>query len=940
MGAKTLIFFLSLVSWWGGDAAAGSAAFAFNAQLSEDQRFVIISGTGLEQFRAGWAVTIIRGSQKLVLSSSEGGVSHDAPGVIQFPEAGLELLFHLHPRLNEQAAFIQVGLRNTGTSSLKFLSATPVLSEFSVTGDGSDWLITGLHPHTPALTALNEIQTSVSVYEYGTCYRSNGDGFLFGPVGTPTAYLNTRFSNLNKKKVTMSISADMSGVQVDPGETRWGQEVALVFQPPKTALPHWVEWVSQSHGMRANRAITGWNNGNALINTDIHQEILAVTQEVQRSGNRLRPELIQIENVSGDPGNLKTLDAPWIPECAQRVSQIGAHFGIRLGFDKMTDLQTITDTVQKAVLNGFTYIKIFHPMTALPHDPKRTDFEVYRDEFAAIRHRVGENIYLCYCDDAPNRAVVGLVDSSRVGFDARRDNLRPAIDNLIRSSPLVGHWFAADVDDYYLGTWRANDSRISEGWQAARMWMSLTALLGCSAVTSDPWYQDNFKPFWMNFEALSPPCEGQAAVPELGLERKWGRVVKFFHREWGDWAVVFLRNPGNTDAWVKLDFAQIGLNPQRSYAVWGFWDNRLLGVVQGSWSTRWLTPADIELIRLTEVDPHRLSPFLIGSNLHLSCGAEEIKGVKATPSSMIIELTDAGAQHGTLFIHSWFPPVLRSIKGCTVSDISMVQPNFWRIQVNNREQKTTQRIELAFLVPLTYQVWFWVLVSLIVICLIVSLWLYITHLKLQRNEATTKDRARIARDLHDDLGANLTQISYESDYLLSLPGLPAHCIEPIQKMRTKAMTLTQALDEIVWAVDSKKDTFESLVGYLASYAQEILSGSGIACRFDFPDELTACVLSPEIRHNVFLAYKEALYNIIRHANASEVNFALTIRSKECEFSICDNGKGLNHGKSSIRAGGGHGLNNMKARMNALGGNCIVKNSSVQGTEVILTWKLI
>src|SRR4029077_2796194 len=123
----------------------------------------------------------------------------------------------------------------------------------------------------------------------------------------------------------------------------------------------------------------------------------------------------------------------------------------------------------------------------------------------------------------------------------------------------------------------------------------------------------------------------------------------------------------------------------------------------------------------------------------------------------------------------------------------------------------------------------------------------------ERQHALAQERARIARDLHDDLGSSLTEIT-----MLATVGpsreLPAN--EAIERMETiagKSRTLVNALDEIVWAVDPERDTLASVARYLASYAEEYLAGLKIACRVHIPNSFPDQPVSGEVRHHLFLA---------------------------------------------------------------------------------------
>jgi signal transduction histidine kinase len=163
---------------------------------------------------------------------------------------------------------------------------------------------------------------------------------------------------------------------------------------------------------------------------------------------------------------------------------------------------------------------------------------------------------------------------------------------------------------------------------------------------------------------------------------------------------------------------------------------------------------------------------------------------------------------------------------------------------------------------------------------------------LERRLALERERSRIARDIHDDLGASLTQITL----LSQVAGVKAH--EPgrlesrLGQIFATARDVTRALDEIVWAVNPKHDTLESLGTYFGKFAQDFLSLQGIRCRLDVPVNLADRPVSSQTRHNLFLAFKEALNNVARHASASEVRIALQLNATTLVVEVQDDGKGF------------------------------------------------
>ena len=210
---------------------------------------------------------------------------------------------------------------------------------------------------------------------------------------------------------------------------------------------------------------------------------------------------------------------------------------------------------------------------------------------------------------------------------------------------------------------------------------------------------------------------------------------------------------------------------------------------------------------------------------------------------------------------------------------------------------------------------------------------------VERQRAVERDRARIAKDIHDDLGAGLTHISLLSELARrdSVENVHNH----VGQISEMARELTRSMDEIVWAVDPHNDSLDSLVTYVTKFAQEYLSVAGIRCRLDLPAELPGYSLRAEVRHNLFLAIKETLNNVVKHARASEVWLRLVLEPHSFTVSIEDNGCGISDdaksGESSSigRISSGHGLDNLKKRLEIIGGKCVITSKPSEGTRVEL-----
>ncbi len=152
----------------------------------------------------------------------------------------------------------------------------------------------------------------------------------------------------------------------------------------------------------------------------------------------------------------------------------------------------------------------------------------------------------------------------------------------------------------------------------------------------------------------------------------------------------------------------------------------------------------------------------------------------------------------------------------------------------------------------------------------------------------------------------------------------------------KARTLVSALDVIVWAIDPRHNSLQSFADYLRSYTSEILSAANIASRFRIPIECNPVTLTGAARHCLFLAVKETLNNVIRHASATKVELQMGQFEDRLEIVIADNGRGFDWNTSRR----GHGLANLKERLETLHGLCQIESQPGNGTTVKFTVPLL
>ena len=214
------------------------------------------------------------------------------------------------------------------------------------------------------------------------------------------------------------------------------------------------------------------------------------------------------------------------------------------------------------------------------------------------------------------------------------------------------------------------------------------------------------------------------------------------------------------------------------------------------------------------------------------------------------------------------------------------------------------------------------------------------QLRLQRAEqqhALEQERARIAQDLHDELGSTLTRLSLLSDLVKVDKDKPEQVETHASKLSQAADQTVRALEEIVWAVRPGSDTLQSLVDYIAHFANELFEGNTTRCRLDLPHDLPALALPPDLRHNIFLIVKEALTNSLKHSGAGEVQVHAKISGNLLEILVRDDGRGFD--PSTLADGRRNGLGNMRRRAEVIGAKLELQSTAGEGTTVQLMMDL-
>lgn len=204
------------------------------------------------------------------------------------------------------------------------------------------------------------------------------------------------------------------------------------------------------------------------------------------------------------------------------------------------------------------------------------------------------------------------------------------------------------------------------------------------------------------------------------------------------------------------------------------------------------------------------------------------------------------------------------------------------------------------------------------------------HLREQseRQRALEEERTRIARDLHDDLGAALTQIRFLSAVESRDEAVPEETRAQLRQVSEKSHQLVTSLDEIVWAINPANDSLVKLVNYLCHVAEEFFRPTPIRCRMEVADALPPVALTSETRHNLYLVVREAMNNIAKHSHATEVWLRIQKLDDSLAIVIEDNGRGFDEASVTDM---GEGLQNMRRRIEKIGGRFEHESRPGQGT---------
>jgi signal transduction histidine kinase len=204
---------------------------------------------------------------------------------------------------------------------------------------------------------------------------------------------------------------------------------------------------------------------------------------------------------------------------------------------------------------------------------------------------------------------------------------------------------------------------------------------------------------------------------------------------------------------------------------------------------------------------------------------------------------------------------------------------------------------------------------------------------LQTARALEEQRTRIARNIHDDLGARVTKLNLIASQIpVSATDFQTH----LDNIASTSRQMIEALDETVWAVNPANDSLLRLANYVMYYAQDFFHDTSILCHLDIPIDLPELPVTAEFRFNLFLVVKEAFNNALKHSAAHTVLLQMRISSGQLQLNIQDDGRGFDPDSVARRSG----LVNLQSRVAGLGGQAAFVSAPGRGARISVTVPLL
>jgi signal transduction histidine kinase len=202
--------------------------------------------------------------------------------------------------------------------------------------------------------------------------------------------------------------------------------------------------------------------------------------------------------------------------------------------------------------------------------------------------------------------------------------------------------------------------------------------------------------------------------------------------------------------------------------------------------------------------------------------------------------------------------------------------------------------------------------------------------ELEKQQAVSAERERISEDLHDDVGSGLSKIILMLEVLKN-ESVPPQIKEKASVISEESLELSKNMSGVIWALNSRYDSLESLVAFIRKYAGDYFENTTLKFKMNAPSNFPPVHLGSEERRNIYYAVKEALHNIVKHANATVAEINVTYADQVLSLSVSDNGRGMPYSELNRF---GNGIIQMQKRMESVGGGFFLEN--IEGTRITFT----
>ena len=242
-------------------------------------------------------------------------------------------------------------------------------------------------------------------------------------------------------------------------------------------------------------------------------------------------------------------------------------------------------------------------------------------------------------------------------------------------------------------------------------------------------------------------------------------------------------------------------------------------------------------------------------------------------------------------------------------------------------------VSFVVLTPIWRRWWFVTITGVVIIAAAAALLRY----RVARLIELERVRTRIATDLHDDIGASLSQIAVLSEVTRRRAGGSDPIVAAsLEKIAGVSGDLVDSMSDIVWAINPRRDRLSDLTQRMRWFASDLLSSRDIAFEFLSPDSEDDIHLDAEVRRQIYLVFKEALNNLVKHSGSQSARIQLQRETDRIVLRVADHGRGFDLATPA----GGHGLASMRERSRAVGGRFDISSRPGAGTELTLEVPLV